>query len=157
MTRLDALPERYAKQAFPSQEDFPRPPKYGNRPTEYNGFTYDSRREASFARDLDLMLKAGLLRDWNQQVKVTFEVLADGRLVAWSDSAYLPGKPRGAHVAQRVCAHVVDFILVHADGRVELVEVKSRPTRTAAWSLKRRLLEASLLRENPELTYRIEQ
>jgi hypothetical protein len=155
LTRLDALPKRYANQAFPDVTAARN--KYGNVPTEYRGYRYHSKREASFARDCDLLLRAGQLRDWNQQVKVSFDVTTDGRLVAWSDNAYLPPKPSGVHFAKHLWRHWVDFLLVHADGSVEPAEVKSSATRTRTWEHNLAMLEATLLRENPKIIYRIEQ
>jgi hypothetical protein len=48
-----------------------------------------------------------------------------------------------------------DFLLVHPDGAIELVEVKSRPTMTPTYRLKYKLLELSLLKDHPDIRYRI--
>lgn len=104
------------------------------------------------------MLRAGQLLDWNQQVKVSFEVLTDGRLVARTRNPYLKSDHRlGEHTAKKLWTHVVDFLLVHADGSVELVEVKSSATKTRTWKHNLAMLEATLLRENPKIKYRVEQ
>ncbi len=44
--------------------------KYRAIKQTYNGYNYDSRLEASRAYELDVMLKAGQIKDWERQYKV---------------------------------------------------------------------------------------
>jgi len=45
-----------------------KPSKYRNVKTEYNGRTYDSKKEARYAQGLDAALKAGQIKAWTPQV-----------------------------------------------------------------------------------------
>lgn len=102
------------------------------------------------------MMKGKVIAAWNQQVRISFDVTTEGRLIAKSKSLYVPPPPAGHHVAHHICFHDIDFVVIHPGGQVELVEIKGgKATQTAAWKLKRSLLEASLLREHPEIKYSV--
>ena len=53
--------------------------KFGNRPSDYNGYIYDSALEADYARELDMRKKAKDIKDWKRQVKC--EIRIDGILI----------------------------------------------------------------------------
>jgi hypothetical protein len=93
--------------------------KFGNRRTEYAGRVYDSKLEAQYAADLDLMKRAGDLRGVIPQVSLP-----------------VPG------TRARL---VVDFLLVLQDGRVKFQDVKAAggATITRAWQLKRQIVESA--------------
>ncbi len=91
--------------------------KYRNRWTEYHGVRYQSKREATFAMELDLAFGLKQVKDWRRQVEVPLVV---------------NGK--------RICKLVVDFEVRYPDGTTEFIEVKGRPTRD--WRLKWKLFEA---------------
>lgn len=102
--------------------------KYGNRTHVYNGRTYDSIKEAGFAAELDLRLKAHDIAAWEPQVRLDL-------------------KANGKHI----CTMIPDFRVTYPDGSVELVEVKGYATET--WRLKVKILEATYLLDNPGITY----
>jgi hypothetical protein len=107
--------------------------KYRNRRTLYNGITYDSKKEAAFAQELDLMMHARgreRVESWERQIR--FPLSVNGR---------------------KICDHVCDFLVRYADGRKELVEVKGRWTPEAR--VKRKLFEATFLADQPDIRYRI--
>lgn len=54
-----------------------------------------------------------------------------------------------------ICKYVVDFHVHYADGRHELVEVKGYWTPEA--KLKRKLFEAVVLKDHPEIIYTIQK
>lgn len=54
-----------------------------------------------------------------------------------------------------ICKYVVDFHVHYADGRHELVEVKGYPTKD--WLLKKKLFEALVLKDHPEIIYTIQK
>lgn len=112
---------------------FPKPSKFRNVLSVYNGVRYHSKKEAEFAQGLDFRLSARgpeRIKSWRRQVRIPLVV--DGI---------------------KICIHVVDFEITYPDGSVELVEVKGYPT--ALWKLKRKLLEATYLKQNPEIKYTI--
>ena len=53
----------------------------------------------------------------------------------------------------KVCDYVADFLVFYEDGRKELIEVKGVWTDVA--KLKKKLLEATWLRDHQDITYRV--
>lgn len=93
--------------------------KYGNVKKEYNGFVYDSTKEAAFARDLDFRLMGKDIKSWQKQIRYTF-----------------------VHEGKRICSYVLDFLIENNDGTFEYVDVKSEATRKlAVYRLKKRLMK----------------
>lgn len=107
--------------------------KYHNIKTEYNGIKYDSKKEAQFAQDLDMLKRAGEIKDWKRQI--AFKMVVEGEII---------------------CRHYVDFEIEHNDGSKELVEIKSKSTMTPLWKLKKKLLYALFLKKD-NLKYRVEE
>ena len=91
--------------------------KYGAKRTEHNGIQYHSKKEAGYAVELDLRLKAGDIKGWERQVKIPLDV-------------------NGYHIAN----YMIDFVITHNDGVKEYVEVKG--FETEVWRLKWKLFEA---------------
>jgi len=111
----------------------PRVNKYRNISTVYNGRQYHSKKEAQYASELDLRKKANDIREWEPQFKVSLDV-------------------NGIHIAN----HYVDFMVYHMDGSKELVEIKGKFLYNAdTWRMKRKLLEATYLKENPVVRYTV--
>lgn len=100
--------------------------KYKNVPKDFAGITYHSKKEAKYARDLEVRRKAGEIEKWERQVKV--------ELYAW-----------GCHI----CNYYVDFRVTYPDGDIEYVEVKG--FETDVWRLKWKLFEAQMRAEHPEI------
>jgi hypothetical protein len=93
--------------------------KYNKTPQLYNGNRYDSKKEAEFAKQLDLRKKAKDIKDWERQVKIPLAV-------------------NGKHIAN----YYIDFKITNKDGSIELVEIKG--FETEVWRLKWKLTEALL-------------
>jgi len=93
--------------------------KYGAIKQTYKGFHYDSKREATKAWELDMLINAGEIKSWERQKKV--ELFGEN----------------GSHI----CDYKVDFLVYHNDGLMEFIEIKAPITATAAWRLKWKLLE----------------
>lgn len=104
--------------------------KYGNTKTEYNGVLYDSKKEAKYAGDLDLLLRAGEIRGWTRQVTIKIAVNKE-----------------------HICNCIVDFLIHHKDDSWEYVEVKGMPT--AVFKLKKKLIEKVWLPEHPDCRYTV--
>ena len=102
--------------------------KYNATSQQYNGRTYHSKKEAAYAQELDLLLKAGEITEIIPQYKVSLDV-------------------NGRHIANYYC----DFFVTYKDGSQQLIEVKG--FRTEIYRLKRLLLEATFLEENPGITF----
>lgn len=94
--------------------------KFGNTPHLYNGVRYDSRMEAAYAAELDLLMRVVgpyKVASWERQIPVKLEV--NGVLV---------------------CTYIVDFLVHWADARDEWVEVKG--FETPEWKIKEKLFRA---------------
>ena len=75
--------------------------KYHNKWTEYNGVKYQSKKEANYACELDLRLKAKDIKMWERQIP--FHVAINGKKI---------GK------------YMLDFKVINNDGSVEYIDVK---------------------------------
>lgn len=84
--------------------------KYGALKTEYNGYKYDSKFEASVAQELDWRIKLKDIKDWDRQFKV--EMLAYNA--------------HGEIVMKKT--HKVDFRIHELDGSFTLLEAKGCET-----------------------------
>lgn len=102
--------------------------KYGNISAEHNGIQYHSKKEAAFAAQLDLRVKAGDIKSWERQVCIALDV-------------------NGFHI----CNYYIDFVVTHNDGVKEYIEVKG--FETDVWKMKWKLFEALYAeKENTVLT-----
>ena len=104
--------------------------KYRAKSCIYDDIQYHSKFEAGYAQGLDYRKKAGDIKDWDRQFKVSIDI-------------------NGHHI----CNYYVDFRIFHSDGSIELVECKGMVT--PVWDLKRKLLEAVYLPENPDVKYTV--
>jgi|SRR5581483_12126823 len=91
--------------------------KYGNKKKEYNGRAYHSQLEASYAQQLDLMLKAKEIKAWKPQFKLSLDV-------------------NGYHI----CNYIADFWILNKSGEEEIHETKG--FRTDLFNFKWKLTEA---------------
>ena len=93
----------------------PQRRKFGNVPTEYNGRTYASKREAGWAAHWDQLKAAGQIRGWMPQVSLPVPGIKGRRMV-------------------------LDFVVLELDGRVRWIDAKGMKP-TPAWQLKREAVE----------------
>jgi hypothetical protein len=104
--------------------------KYGARALELEGIRFDSRREAARYRELQYLTAAGLIQELEVHPRYPLMVLA----------LYQDGPP---WVFRTVGHYTADFRYVDvSSGEVVVEDVKSRPTRTTAYRLRKRLVEA---------------
>lgn len=96
--------------------------KYKNKKTWYNNVLYDSKREANYRQQLDML-----------------------------SSSSVPTKERVSSIEEQVrykmivndikiCTYVLDFKVTYADGRIEHVDVKGM--LTGVYKLKKKLMLA---------------
>lgn len=104
--------------------------KYGNSKTTYDRVIYDSKLEACYAMELDLRLRAKDIKNWIGQVPI--EIRVNGK---------------------KICVYRCDFEITHIDGKRELVEIKGK--ETDVWKLKKKLLDATHLIDNPKVKFTI--
>jgi hypothetical protein len=98
--------------------------KWGRaKKTVVDGVKYDSKFEASEAKDLTLLLKAGKIAGFESHKRIPLEV-------------------NGFHVSD----YYIDFVVHHLDGTTEYLETKGMPS--AVWVLKFKILEA-MIHDNP--------
>ena len=85
----------------------------------YGKIENHSKGEAQFAKDLYLELKAGKYEEVKEQIAIPLVV--SGKLIS---------------------TIIVDFFVRHKDGTGELIEYKSKATKTPVWALKWKLVKA---------------
>lgn len=95
-----------------------RPNKYRNQPVTVDGHYFPSKREAGRYQELRLLEKAGKIR--NLQIQVRFPLV----------------------VNEMPCGHYIADFVYAMDGRKIVEDVKSPPTRTALYELKKKLMLA---------------
>ena len=94
--------------------------KYNNQKTEVDGIVFDSKKEAKRYSELRIMQFAGAITELQCQKP-------------------FPCKVNG-HV---VCTYKADFVYFDMERGVEVVEdVKSEPTKTPLYKLKKKLVQA---------------
>ena len=105
--------------------------KYGAKPMVVDGIRFDSTKEARRYRELRLLEKAGHIRDLELQPRFPIVVVEVGR-------------PGDVVRELKTCGYyTADFRYVDAETAAVIVEdVKSGPTKTAAYRLRKKLVEA---------------
>lgn len=91
--------------------------KYNAKKQTYNNYNYDSIKEAQYAAQLDLRIKAGEVLKWERQFKIDIRI-------------------NEIHITN----YYIDFKVYLADGSIEYHEVKG--AETMLWRVKWRLSKA---------------
>ena len=92
--------------------------KYRNRKTEIDGIVFDSKREAQRYAELQILQRAGKIRDLSMQVEFELIPKQDG---------------------ERACKYKADFVYHMADnGKMVVEDVKGK--RTREYIIKRKLM-----------------
>ncbi len=121
--------------------------KFHNVPKQYNGYNYQSTLESEFAKQLDLKIKAGLIKDWKRQVKIEINCkIIDGQPIL-TDEPLLSLKKQNIE-SYHICNYIMDFVVTNNDGSIIYYETKGYETEL--WKLKFRLAE-NILRNRVEL------
>jgi Protein of unknown function (DUF1064) len=104
--------------------------KYGAVPTTVDGIRFDSKREAARYLELKLLQRADKIAHLEVHPSFPLQVVA----------LYKPGPP---WVFEHVGVYSADFRYVDLkSGEVIIEDLKSRPTRTTDYKLRKRLVEA---------------
>jgi len=110
--------------------------KYSNKKTTYNGVVFDSSKEASYARQLDLLKNArdpeNRVVSWDRQVKFLLQ------------PAFVDNKGK----SHQKIEYWADFKVLYADGHEEIIDVKG--FKTEIYLLKLKLL----LYKYPDIDFR---
>ena len=94
--------------------------KYNANKCVYDGFKYDSIREAEFAQALDLLMRAGEVKEWQRQVVYSIDI-------------------NGQHI----CKYIADFVVHYHTRPIEVIDVKSAYTaKLPVYRLKKKLMAA---------------
>lgn len=91
--------------------------KYKNKTQMYSGMRFDSIKEANHAEELDWRIKAGEIKEWTGQYKISLDI-------------------NERHITN----YFIDFKVTMADGEIQYHEVKG--FETDVWRLKWKLTEA---------------
>jgi hypothetical protein len=91
--------------------------KFGAIPTIYKKIKYHSKKEAEYAKKLDILKKAKKIQDWDRQLRIP--IVVNG---------------------VKICTYVMDFVVTTNEGKTQYIEVKGY--ETAVWKIKWKLLQA---------------
>lgn len=97
--------------------------KYHARKVTLCGETFDSQRECNRYCELAMLQKAGEISGLRRQVK--YELI--------------PAQKIGGKTVERATTYIADFVY-DEDGRTVVEDVKSPPTRTPEYKIKRKLM-----------------
>jgi len=113
--------------------------KYGAKPMVVGGIRFDSTKEARRYSELRLLEKAGQIAGLETQPKFPIDVVQLWRDGLWT---WATSKKDPPEIVQ--CGvFTADFRYVETDtGQVVIEDVKSGPTKTTAYRLRKRLVEA---------------
>lgn len=99
--------------------------KYNAKKTEYKGILYDSKWEANRAYELEMLQRAGQIKDLQRQV----------RFILQED--YINNK--GQKI--RPISYIADFVYTTKSGKKVVEDTKSPATKTAEYRIKKKLFE----------------
>lgn len=96
--------------------------KYGNKKVKLDGHTFDSKLEAKYYQELLIRRRSGEIKDFTLQPKFELQ----------------PSYKRNGKTVRKI-TYSADFKIEHADGSIEVVDIKGHITKEFA--LKRKLFE----------------
>lgn len=133
----DYLPVKNAKQ-FEKENDFisqyvrQKSNKYKNEKIECDGIVFDSKKELNRYQELQLLLKAGEIRDLQLQVKY---ILIPTQREVFKDE---DGNLKARKVIERECSYVADFVYIDKKGDTVVEDTKG--FRTEVYKIKKKLM-----------------
>lgn len=104
--------------------------KYHAKSSIYNGTYYHSQKEAAYAQELDLRVRAKDIKSWERQIRISLDV-------------------NGFHITN----YIIDFVITHNDKTKEYVEIKG--FRTDVFNMKWKLFEALYSKEFSKKDWKI--
>jgi hypothetical protein len=99
--------------------------KFNNIKVDIDGHTFDSKKEAEFYGQLKIKKNAGLIKDFQMQVR--YDIIVNSIMI---------GK------------YFLDFLIENNDGSIEYIDIKGKDSntnkfiKTGVFALKKRLVEA---------------
>lgn len=109
--------------------------KYANNKKEYNGLKFDSSKELKRYMELELLEKAGEIKDLRTQV--IYELIPVQRE---PDMTGPRGGIRKGRVIERPVTYIADFVYEDKNRNIIVEDVKSPITRTPQYIIKRKLM-----------------
>jgi len=98
--------------------------KYKNKIIVNNGQKYDSILESKVGQDLEILKKAGEIKDYERQVKVEFNfIFQENGEIIFTTEPRLELKNSNKEV-MHLFNYFVDFKVYHNDDMIEFIEVK---------------------------------
>jgi hypothetical protein len=116
--------------------------KYGNKKVEYDGLTFDSKKEAIRWAELKLLEKSGHIVDLQRQQKFVLIPAQYERVE--TGEFYKSGVNKGLPKTKEVCVekavnYIADFVYKEK-GHIVVEDVKSDVTKTKEYVIKRKLM-----------------
>lgn len=112
--------------------------KYRNKKVTIDGETFDSKKEYSRYRELQLLERAGEISNLRRQVKF---VLIPAQYEK-TPERYTRGKHKGelkqGRLLERECAYLADFVYIDSNGKKVVEDTKG--VKTKDYIIKRKLM-----------------
>ena len=113
--------------------------KYGNKKVVIDGESFDSKREAVRYRELQLLLRCGLISNLKRQV--AYELIPVQR--EKSTRVYKKGRKKGqpieGKIIEKAVTYIADFVYTDSATGEEVVE-DAKGMRTRDYIIKRKLM-----------------
>ena len=113
--------------------------KYGASKVEYDGITFDSKKEERRYKELRLMERAGEIKGLKRQVR--YSLIPAQR--AASKEIYKRGARKGENkpgkLLERECSYIADFVYTRTSDGATVVE-DTKGMRTKEYILKRKMM-----------------
>ena len=108
--------------------------KYGNRKIQFDGQTFDSKKEMRHYTELLLLEKAGKIKDLQRQVK--FQLIPAQRE---PDTIGPKGGHKPGKLIEREVSYVADFVYIDLQTGQKVV-VDTKGFRTKEYTIKRKMM-----------------
>ena len=105
-------------------------------------YLFDSIKEAEFYQELVLRKKAGDIEDFKVKPKITVWAEKNNDDTALIFYCWDKDTPVNKKDFEKQFTYIPDFVIYDEEGNTEIIDVKSEPTQTPIFRLKKRILEA---------------
>ena len=112
--------------------------KYGSKKITINGETFDSHKEYRRFCELQLLQRAGKIKDLQRQVRFELIPAQYETYERYSDKTGKRLKD-GKRCVEESCVYVADFVYTE-NGKQVVEDTKSDPTKTKDYKIKRKLM-----------------
>lgn len=110
--------------------------KFKNQKIEFNGMTFDSKKEYSRYMELKLLEQVGIIKNLQRQIKY---VLIPAQYETYTTTLKNGKIKEQRKLIERECSYIADFVY-EENGQIIVEDVKSEITKTPEYKIKKKLM-----------------